>query len=105
MVNSIEEYQNLIELLKKALEFYANADNYHGTMGNTAMIDLDEGSQARFALNKIVELEEINQNILDEYQRYVDNYLNDSETDWENINTQKVIDTIKSIRDGENDDI
>lgn len=64
---SIEQYENLVALLKKALEFYADKRNYNSVMGTIAPIDSDEqGSQARFALKKIEELEEINKNIEDE---------------------------------------
>ena len=61
---SIEQYENLVELLKHALKFYADKSNYSGTI---APIDSDEhGSQARFALKKIEELKEINKNMEDE---------------------------------------
>ena len=54
MRKTIEDYQNIVELMKKALEFYADNNNYHGGMGNIALIDADErGSQARFALFKL----------------------------------------------------
>lgn len=61
--NNIEEYQNLVGMLKKALEFYANKNNYKKPVEFSkypvlSMIDLDEhGSQARFALKKIQEAE------------------------------------------------
>ena len=51
-----EEYNNLIELVKKALEFYGDEDNYvEKPMNNvlTSMVELDAGSQAKFALEKI----------------------------------------------------
>ena len=54
-MNNLEDYQNLIEVLKHALMFYANEKNY---IGNPAMINVDQqGSQARFALKKIQEAE------------------------------------------------
>ena len=50
-MNTPEEYENLISVMKKALEFYADQRNYDGPMGNAALIDLDEhGSQARLLL-------------------------------------------------------
>ena len=45
---------NALNLAKKALEFYANRSNYHGGMGNAAMIDLDHhGHQARYVIETI----------------------------------------------------
>jgi hypothetical protein len=69
-MNSIEEYQNLVALLKTTLEFYADQRNYAGYMGNPASIDLDEhGSQARFALEQINGQELQNQKMLDDYEK------------------------------------
>jgi hypothetical protein len=74
-MNSIEEYQNLVNLLKTTLEFYADERNYAGYMGNPASIDLDEhGSQARFVLAKVKELEELNQKMQDDYDRITAGY-------------------------------
>lgn len=63
---SIEQYENLVALLKKALEFYAKDENYRTFSTEASIIDIDEGSQARFALKKIEELKEINKNMEDE---------------------------------------
>ena len=52
-MNSEEEYINQIELLKQALQFYANKENYLFFKDKDAPIALDEGSQAKFALEKI----------------------------------------------------
>jgi len=66
-MNSPEEYENVIALMKKALEFYADPKNYTGTM---AMIDLDEqGSQARFALKQAEDLIEQNLKMQEDYDR------------------------------------
>ena len=40
-MNTPEEYENLISVMKKALEFYADQRNYDGPMGNAALIDLE----------------------------------------------------------------
>jgi hypothetical protein len=69
-MNSPEEYENVFALLKKALEFYADARNYDGPMGNIAPIDLDEhGSQARFVLKQTEELIEQNRKMQEDYDR------------------------------------
>lgn len=107
MTNNVESYQNLIELLKKALEFYASDETYkyiHDDI-RTSLIVVDKGSQARFALSKITEFEKINQDILDEYNKYADNYLNDVDSDSENTDVENIINSIKSIGNGENSNI
>jgi hypothetical protein len=66
-MNSPEEYENLIALLEKALEFYADPKNYEGTV---AMIDHDEyGSQARFALSKSKEMVDNAHKMQEDYDR------------------------------------
>ena len=71
-MNSSEEYKNVIALMKKALEFYADPKNYRGTM---AMIDIDEqGSQARFALKQAEELIEKNHKMQEDYDKLITGY-------------------------------
>ena len=65
-MKNIEDYQNLIELLKQALLFYADEKNYIGDIYRNSNIAVDQGSQARFALEKINEIENA-YNDLDEY--------------------------------------
>ena len=70
--SSPEEYENIINLLKEALRFYADPKNYTGTM---AMIDLDEqGSQARFALKQAEELIEKNHKMQEDYDKLITGY-------------------------------
>jgi hypothetical protein len=74
-MNSSEEYKNVIALMKKALEFYADQRNYDGPMGNVAPIDLDEhGSQARFVLNQAEGLIEANRKMQEDYDKLVAAY-------------------------------
>lgn len=71
-MNSPEEYENMIALLEKALEFYADKTNYSSYMGNPSNIDLDEqGSQARFALSKSKELAETNRKMQEDYDKII----------------------------------
>jgi hypothetical protein len=90
-----EQYENLIALLKKALEFYADQRNYDGPMGNISSISLDEyGSQARFALEKIKELQKMN----DEMQS---DYIKNAETMMNNMKDEElakeIIDDLRSL--------
>lgn len=72
-MNSIEERDNLIQLMQEALKFYANKSNYVPNSGisSLSMIMLDSGSQAQFAIDKAKELQETNQKIQDEYDKHV----------------------------------
>jgi len=74
---SIEQYENLVALLKKALEFYADDKVYEG---DNSLIKSDLfGSQARFALKKIDELEEINKKLEQEIIDSTNNYNTDDD--------------------------
>jgi hypothetical protein len=71
-MNSIEERDNLIQLMQEALKFYADPTNYIGPMGTIAPIYSDDyGSQARFALEKVKQLNEQNQKIQDDYDKLI----------------------------------
>lgn len=70
-MNNIEEYQNIVELLKQALWFYANNEHYkviHAINNELfSYVEMDSGTQARFALNKLRELEELKKKMEDEF--------------------------------------
>jgi len=70
-MNSIEEYRNAIEMLKQALSFYANPDNYkqnHAVNHELfSYVEMDGGVQANFALNKLSDLENLSKNMEDEF--------------------------------------
>ena len=74
-MNSIEDYQNLVELLKQALLFYAEKSNYIGDIYRNSNIAIDNGSQARFALEKIKELEEVYNKIQTDYTEEINKYV------------------------------
>jgi hypothetical protein len=76
-INTIEELQNLVALMQKALEFYANKENYKGhpsasTCGTpTSLVEMDEGFQAQFALNTAQQITEQNQKMQNDYDKLV----------------------------------
>ncbi len=77
-MNSIEEKDNLIALLQEALKFYADKNNYVPTNTKNSLddrylthIEVDEGFQARFAIEKVNELAKINQKLQDDYDEIV----------------------------------
>lgn len=81
MINN-EQYENLIILLKIALEFYADKETYLFFKDKDAPITLDEGSQARFALSKIEEIDGLNQDIENDYQNMSDGVINEADSDF-----------------------
>lgn len=74
-MNNIEEYQNAIELLKQALNFYADKRNYEINIPQNnalfSLIEMDSGSQARFALEQAVKIQNVNQKMLDDYDKVI----------------------------------
>jgi hypothetical protein len=70
-LSNIEDYQNLVIVLKKVLEFYANKENYEVNVPQNnvlyAYIEMDKGAQAKFALEKIQEFEKNGKRMEDEF--------------------------------------
>jgi hypothetical protein len=65
---SIEEMLNTIEFLKKTLEFYANEKNYKynpNQINSVSAVHMDEGHQARFALEQTTKITEYNEFLLE----------------------------------------
>jgi len=58
MMNSIEQYQNLMLLIEPILKFYAEFDKHK--------MEIDKGFQAAFALSKIEELLNSNTSLEDD---------------------------------------
>jgi DNA-directed RNA polymerase subunit L len=63
MTYNIEDYQNLVELLRQALLYYADKKHYdvsHNVNGELySSIELDSGIQARFALSRLEEFNKL----------------------------------------------
>lgn len=80
---SKEQYENLIVLLENVLKYYADESNYMVVPESESIlrpkpelrrpsgIEIDNGSQARFAINKIKELRETMDSAEDEYNRLI----------------------------------
>jgi len=70
-----EQYTNLISLLQKALEFYANHDNYIANQfinGEAySKIEIDDGSQANFTLKRVEETLEADKKLQEDYNRVI----------------------------------
>jgi outer membrane protein TolC len=93
-----EQYENLIALLKKALEFYGNQANYIEKPYNDGLIsiiELDEGSQARFALKKVEETLNLNQKLQEDYNKVIGETIDAIEN--KPINLNDMITTLKNI--------
>jgi DNA-directed RNA polymerase subunit L len=74
-MNSIEECNNVIELLKQVLKFYADKSNYDAKhpVNNVLFshIEMDCGAQARFVLERVDELENLTKNLEDKFVKNV----------------------------------
>lgn len=100
MMNS-EQYENLISLMKEALKFYANSDNYYPSAEFELSLMLkDSGSQARFALNKIQETLDTNKKLQEDYNKVMSDTINAIENN--PINLGDMITTLKYIEDDNN---
>lgn len=65
--------ENQIALLKKCVEFYANDVNYKKNVDNaTSQIDLDKGFLAKEILKTVKNLEDQNQKMSDDFEKYND---------------------------------
>lgn len=100
-MNNLEEYQNQIELLKQALLFYAEEKNYKDEVQyeRTSLIDVDNGTQARFALDKLKETIKLNQKMEEEYLNNISEKIINSGTPESVI---KLIEEIKKVGEDEN---
>ena len=82
-MSNFEENQNIAELFKQALKFYAEKSNYDAKhpINNTlfSQIEMDNGAQARFALEKAEELENLSKTIEDEFVKNVTNAIESSD--------------------------
>lgn len=102
IMKKIEEDLNQIELLKQALLFYANKENYDDVnkLDVISPIEADEfGSQARFALKKIQEIQDQNQKLEDDYNKVIDETINIIENN--PLDLTKIIKTMKNIGDAD----
>jgi hypothetical protein len=72
-MNNIEQLQNSVELLKQALAFYANKDNYVAKHNQNnvlfSFIEMDNGVQARFALEKLEQMENLYKEAEEDYTK------------------------------------
>lgn len=97
-----EHYLNIIELLKKTLEFYADETNYSGAMGNAAMIEMDRGEQARFTLKSIQSLMKQTQEMGDSFDELLKNVSAFKEDDPKENPMDKLLKDIQKLKDGGN---
>ena len=80
--------RNIIERLKETLKFYAEPANYRNNQ-----ITLDDGHQARFALDQVKSLTDQLDKFQSDYEIY-QNKINEGTAD----EIQKAIDDLKNIK-------
>jgi hypothetical protein len=106
MNDNVEKLINTIELLKQALKFYADKRNYevNRPLNNElfSYVEMDSGSQARFALDKCKELDDINQKIQDDYSRLSNELLDEMEDNDGETSPIDLIRIFKETRDDNN---
>ncbi len=89
--------ENLVELLKLALSFYANPENYnHPELIDVGLVQSDGGNQARFALESIDKYYAIRDydDIMHEEALYSDDDIKEYES---------IVKLLKEIKKEEND--
>lgn len=93
---NLEEYKNQVELLKQALLFYADEENYKGYYNGkeveSSLVGVDNGSQAKFALEQLKKVEAANQEINDDYIKYLSEETDKTQT------PEGIINLIKEIK-------
>ena len=98
MTKTIDEYQNLVELLKQALTYYADDRVYKliNIPNNPVFASIfnDGGFQAKFALKKIEELEKLRNNLEEEFVKNITTSIENEESI---ENTLKIIEEFKKI--------
>ena len=96
-MNDIDQYKNLVSILKLALAFYADDKNYKNRGILFSSIDMDCGSQARFTLQQIENLEKFNLSFKEEYEKLGNN------TEGFIFNIKSEIEALKNIGNDGND--
>lgn len=89
-----EQYENIIELLKRTLSFYANKKNYGDFIIENSIIDMDRGQQARFTINQVKNI----MKMLDGSKPDYDELINDANNQ---MNPEQIINSIKKISKSE----
>lgn len=94
-----EGYNNIIELLKRTLQYYADEDNYLQRVDNVSglhKINLDNGEQARATLKTVNELEKAIDTYEDDYEKLINSENFDTDSEMKNI-----IDNLKNMKNGD----
>lgn len=98
-MTNIDELQNQLALMKQALLFYGDIENYKFYEHKDAPVAVDEGAQARFALEQLEKIKTINDEMGEEYIKSLQNKV-DRDTAPENI-----VKLIKEIKNASHDSI
>lgn len=103
-MNSIEERDNLISMLKEALKFYADNNNYFTSQEVSkqpapSMIQLDGGSQAKFALEKVEALDRMNQKMQEDYDKLTNGLLDAVDNSADTVEMYDKINIIRTLGD------
>jgi vacuolar-type H+-ATPase subunit E/Vma4 len=89
-----EQYTNIIEMLKRTLQFYADESNYDFNNTSKPLIVLDSGKQANDTLKHIEEMEKSIESFENDYNEYINNVNNPEDE------ANEIINNIKNINNG-----
>jgi len=93
-----QETLNQIALMEQALKFYADKKNYennqHAGYEQLSLIEADNGSQARFALEQLKKIKNMNEEMGEDYIKLLEKELDKAKTP-EGI--KKLINEIKNV--------
>lgn len=88
-----EVYENIISLLKRGLEIYADEKNYETKDNKLSAINMDSGENARFTLKQVNKILENIESLDNEY----DNLMKQIEKN--EISPQDILSKIKNLTD------
>jgi len=89
----MDEYRNQVELMRQALLFYGNVENYTKELKqDLTPVDIDNGSQARFALETLETVEKLKKDMEEEYLDTIKQSLEDQP------NQQSMLNLIEAIK-------
>ena len=111
-MKTIEEYQNLVTVLEQALKFYADSNSYRVPAQSDndytyqcmrpefhfKRVEMDGGSQARFALAKIKEIKDTEEKMQGDYDKIVNNMSDEiNKNPMADIDYRKIIEEYRKL--------
>jgi len=90
-----DQYVNLIAFLQKTLEFYSDENNYEKNKDSKSLIDVDKGTQAKFAIKQAENLIKSTADAETEYDKIIE----DAEKNL-NVSPRDVLKNLEGLKGG-----